>query len=145
MRLNKKLQYGFLLALYLNRSGRATIENAAINLRLSRSFLEQVARTLRIKGILASSRGSSGGYTLIGDPTVQTIFQALSPVSLLSEAELTNYSRGDTEHRAFAFFISNMNYDLAPSLRATIGQVNSINVINELDLLEQAIPTDQAN
>lgn len=145
MKLNKRLQYGLLLALYLCRSGRATIEGASEGLGLSTSFLTQVARSLRIAGVIKSVRGAHGGYELKGEPTVLDVFNALSPVQLLNKAESAAYSKGHSEHRALYNYVINLGHAWGPLLRRKVRNVGMELVVNELARLNRAQPTQQAN
>lgn len=133
MKLSKKLQYGLLLVLYISRGGRVTIEGAAEGLGLSRPFLEQVARLLRISGVIKSVRGPNGGYELAGEPTVNDVFNSLSPVKLLDKSELFAYGIGvPPEHRALSAYVSNMQASLAPVLNRKIKNLMAELVANEM-------------
>lgn len=145
MRLNKRLQYGLLLVLYLCRSGRTSAASAAEGLLVSRPFLEQVARSLRIAGVIKSVRGPGGGYELAGDPTVLEVFNAISPVSFLSKKEAATYAKGPHEHRAFAQFVNNLVLGLAPLLRRKVRNIGNELVASEMARLARAPASLQVN
>lgn len=138
MRVSKKVQYGLMLSLYLARSGRTTLENVAKSLRLSKSFLEQVARLLRIHGVVKSTRGPSGGYELIGDPTVGDIFKALGPISLIDKKTASKLRFGNAEERALGLFISDWQESVNIWSMSKIRGINMALVDQELSLLETA-------
>ncbi len=116
MRLNKKLQLGLLLTLYLSRSGKTTIESAAKGLKVSQPFLEQVARDLRLSGVIRSIRGAGGGYELVGEPLVADVFKALSPVTLLPK----NAPSSTYEQRTLNYMAFNLTEALSPTLNRKV-------------------------
>lgn len=99
MKMNIRSQYAVLLCVYLARSGKANLPDIAVQLGISRSLLEQIARTLRIAGVVKSNRGRAGGYELVGDPTVYKVISKVSPVVLL-DATINSYKTGNFEQRA---------------------------------------------
>ncbi len=145
MKLNRKSQYGMLLVLYICRAGRTTIDHAAENLGLSASFMEQVARKLRLAGVLQSVRGPGGGYELAGEPTVADVLDALSPINFLTTAEQQEYRRGHAEHRAFAAYAGNLKKALNPLLNRTLRNINQELVVNELALMERPTSPTQVS
>lgn len=145
MRLNKKVQYGLLFALYIVRGGRVTVEAAADSLGLSKSFLEQVARLLRIKGIVCSIRGPSGGFEIVGEPTVLDILNALDPIAVLSKEEAAQYTYGTHEHRALLQFAVKLNRIMTPTLRQKIKNVALDLVLEELGQLDAVSVTERGN
>lgn len=145
MRLNKKMQYGFLFALYLSRAGRGKVADAAANMNISKHFLEQVARKLRLSGVIKSVRGPGGGYELVGDPTAFEVLNALSPVALLKSVEFTRYKTGASEERAFAQYAFNLAQALHPVMRRKIRNIGAELVANELATLNRVEVTVQAN
>ncbi len=145
MRLNKKIQYGMVFALYLARAGRSTVEGAAESLGLSVSFLEQVARKLRIAGVVKSVRGPNGGYELEGHPTVSEIFEALAPVRLFTNQEANGYVTGNAEQRAFMLWASKLSLSLCPPMNMYVKELNTNLVTNELAALERAVETATVN
>lgn len=138
MRINRKLQYGLLFAVYLSRSGRSTIDIVSKNIDVPKAFLEQIARDMRVAGILKSVRGPHGGYELLGEPTVGNIFEALGELTLLSQQELSIYRRGELEHRALASMVSDMSFSLHNIFKRSIKDVVIETVAAEKYLLSKA-------
>lgn len=64
MKLTKKAVYALLLTAYVTRVGRTNLYTAAKELTIDLHFLEQIARKLRMAGILKSIRGPGGGYEI---------------------------------------------------------------------------------
>lgn len=88
MRINKDVQYAMLFVLYTKRVGRATVEGAAKNLKISKSFLEQITRKLRMGGLIKAIKGPGGGYELKqGIIFTIDIFNAISPIDLFLEKD----------------------------------------------------------
>lgn len=139
MRFNKKEQYGLLFVLYLCRSGRATIDNAALNLNVPKSFLEQIARQLRLANIVNSVRGFHGGHELACDPTVAEVLGALSDAPLvLTEPEFRFYTTGAAEHRALGTLAKNVLTTLNVHLNRKVSNIGKELVANELQALNRA-------
>lgn len=135
--MNRKCQYGLLFALYICRAGRATVEIAAKTLDLSKNFLHQVARELKIAGILKSIRGLGGGYELVGQPTVGAICFALSGMALVHPGDLARYRRGEFEHRAFARAIDDFHFSLTPVFKRKIINLGTELVSAELAQMDK--------
>lgn len=114
MHLNKKVQYGVLFVLHLAKVGRTTVEEAANVLNLSKSFLDQIARKLRIEGIVRSIRGPKGGYELNGEPTIGNVLDALGPVGFLTYEEAEEYLDGPSSNQTFLSWIGEIGTALAP-------------------------------
>ena len=138
MRINRKLQYGLLFAIYLSRSGRSTIDIVSQNIDVPKAFLEQIAREMRMGGILKSIRGPHGGYELVGEPTVGGVFEALGEMTLLSQQELSIYRTGELEHRALSSMVSDMSFSLHNIMRRSIKDVVRETVAAEKYLLSKA-------
>lgn len=145
MRINKKAQYGVLLCLYIARAGRATIPEASANLKLSTPFLEQIARKLRIAGILTSVRGVKGGYEMPGEPTIAQILKALSPASILTPEENRDYTRGEPEHRALAMFARRLTLGVSHFTKGSIRAISEELVNVELERMDDIHPESWAN
>lgn len=77
MKLTKQQQNGLLLVLYLSRSGRCNLAEVGKELSLSIHFLEQIACKLRRAGVLKSTKGPGGGYSVSDDPSVGQVLYAL--------------------------------------------------------------------
>ncbi len=145
MRINRKLQYGLLFSVYLSRSGRSTIDIVSKNIDVPKSFLEQIARELRIAGVLKSIRGPNGGYELIGEPLVSDVFAALNEITLLSPQEISSYQRGEMEHRALAAMVKDMAFSLYPVLGRKIKDVVKELINMEKFMMDKAQPSVRAN
>lgn len=145
MRINRKLQYALLFVIYLSRSGRSTIDIVSKNIDVPKAFLEQIARELRIFGILKSIRGPNGGYELIGVPTVGSVFEAMNEITLLSPQEVAAYRRGEVEHRALASIVSDAAFSLHPVLRRSVKDVVIELIAGEKYMLDRAQPTSRVN
>lgn len=97
MRLSAKGEYGVraMICLALNfQSGPVPLSAIAMGENISQQFLEQIFAVLRRKGLVYSTRGAKGGYSLAYPPEqirVGDIIRALdgpiTPVNCLSEKE----------------------------------------------------------
>ncbi len=77
MRINKSIQNSLVLIQYLSSSVPASLEVIANESGISQAFLEQLARKLRIAGIIKSHRGPGGGYTLLAMPTYRQLMESV--------------------------------------------------------------------
>lgn len=123
MKINKQAQYGMLLALYLTKAGRSNLGYIAEGLNLSKSFTQQVARKLRLAGVIKSVRGKYGGYELVGEPTVKDIFNALSPIKLLTAKESANMLMGGHETRAFLMMARSLGMSFTPVMNRKVSSL----------------------
>jgi Rrf2 family protein len=98
--MNKSCQIGLLFTLYLARNGKSRAQDAAKELKVSKLFLEQIARKLRIAGVIKTVRGPGGGYALVADARAYHVVQALGSVQYISNEELNSYQEGCVEERA---------------------------------------------
>jgi Rrf2 family iron-sulfur cluster assembly transcriptional regulator len=105
VKLGMKVHYAILLVLYLQQNGQKRTLDAAKGLNLSLPFMEQIARKLRIAGVIKSARGPGGGYSVVGDPTVGQILDAIEMDPLLTDEETTQYRGGNQAHQAFALLV----------------------------------------
>lgn len=135
LRMSKALQYALLLVLYLCRAGRARLMDVALSLNLSLTFMRVVAKELRIGRVINSVRGPGGGYEINGDPSVRDVFEAISPVFLLSGAEMSKYVRGAPEHRALAQCVDSFRAIMGPLLRRKVRNLNNELAANEMAAL----------
>lgn len=134
MKFNKDIQIAILFTTYLSRSGRADLETIAENLSISLSFLEQIARKLRIGNVVKSIRGPGGGYELVDDSTIQHIFNAINPIALIASEDVTSYFLlGEVEHRTLVNFSKTIVQALRPVLKRKIKDI-----INETQANESA-------
>lgn len=81
MKLNKKLEYGIKAVETLKTLGTEPVrtQDLAVKVGTTTNFLEQVMRNLRIAGIVKSTKGPNGGYSLSGKAPV-TAFQVAKAV-----------------------------------------------------------------
>lgn len=138
MKINKKMQYGILLCLYLDRSGRTTMDNAAENLGVSKAFLDQIARNLRLSGLVKSTRGPGGGYELAGDPCVHEVFEALDPIRLISTKQATKYKYGPPEGRALQGYLRILARALGRANAVRVRSLNQLLVNFEMRIMDSA-------
>jgi Rrf2 family protein len=127
LRINKKLQYGLLFVIYLSRSGRSTVDIVSKNISVPKNFLEQIARQLRLSGVIRSIRGPSGGYELNTNCTIGDVFAALKQDKLLDPRDMAVLKRGQLEHRALAMAVQDLYFAQAQVLTRRI-----VDVVREL-------------
>ena len=135
MRINRHGQYALLLTFYLCRSGQTNLKAVSENLGLSLAFLEQVARKLRIAGVIKSVRGPGGGYSLRIDPTVKEVLQAVTNIQVIKESENTAYRRKSPEYRTLAFFAGKMSTAMRTVLDRRVRTVGEELTKSETQLL----------
>lgn len=89
MRLPKRSQYALTFTIYLLRTGKARIEDAARTLNIPRQFLEQIARDLRTAGVLQVKRGPGGGYSIAEGKVVllRDVLAAVETAGLYTETD----------------------------------------------------------
>lgn len=87
MKLTQKTIYALLLSFYIARNGRTRVIEVSEKLGLSIHFIEQVARKLRVAGVIVSIRGPGGGYELV---ETATIGQVMTAVGVTMEFVETN-------------------------------------------------------
>ena len=95
MRLSAKGEYGVRAMIYLALNygdGPIPLSKIAMGENISRPFLEQIFRILRLNGLIYSTRGVKGGYTLTCPPEkicvgdiVRALDGPITPVDCLSE------------------------------------------------------------
>ncbi len=71
MRISAKSEYGILALLYLTCKGQGhpvTVQTISTELGIPKRFLEQIVGDLKRGGLIRSTRGAQGGYTLTRDP-----------------------------------------------------------------------------
>lgn len=144
MKLNKKMQYGLLLTLYLSRSGRACLKDIADHLKLSLSFLEQVANKLKKSNVIKSYRGAHGGYELVSEPTVKNVLDALGSSYGMNSKDFETYRSGQQEHRALAQCSIDMALALANVTRRKIRNIGLQSVANEVAVMNKTNPLSKA-
>lgn len=115
----KKVQYAILFLAYLARNeGKGTVPKAAEHLGISVHFLEQIARKLRIGGLVTSSRGPGGGYTAANHACVGDILFALNEGYITSLED----SRPTAEAAVLAMFTLRFEDALHPLMGLSIGE-----------------------
>ncbi len=136
MGLNKITQYSLLFCLYLARAGRANVKDIAANLSLPKRFLEQIARKLKLAGVVNSVRGPGGGYSLVEGIKIIQIINAVTEVSLLTKTEHFNYIKGQPEERALALYTSWIGSKQSTMLNMTVTNVMEVLVKAEMHTLD---------
>lgn len=120
---NKNIQYGLSFALYLAQAGRATVDTASENLKLSKLFLYQIARKLKASGVIKAVRGPGGGYELIGEPTMRDVISALDKKVYINEKDLQSIKVGSPEQRALANFVVAFRLESSKLMNISIKKV----------------------
>lgn len=76
------------------KQSRIAVATIAQRLNISKIYLEQVFSILKRGGLIASTKGAQGGYTLSQSPDQITIYNILAPIELMlfesSEQSLEN-------------------------------------------------------
>lgn len=126
MKLGTKAIYALLFVLYLGRAGRAQVSQAAEGMKISHSFLEQIARKLRIAGIVKSIRGPGGGYELSGDTSIAAVLNAVGVSPLITPTETRKLSIGCAEERQLAEIIGGISFNLKGALNQSVVQVGRL-------------------
>ena len=89
MRLGKKEQNALLLVAFLRTHGQSRIQDMSDGMKLSVNFLEQIARKLRIGGVVESVRGPGGGYKLKNpNPSMWSVLQAMNTTPVVSQTDI---------------------------------------------------------
>lgn len=132
MRFSKQLQYGLIFVLSMAKNGKITIGKFSSDTGIPVPFLEQIARKLKISGIITSTRGPTGGYELIEGSTVLEVIESLSTSSVLSTNDFFKYRSGETvEERALANFSLNLSSGIMNVIDRQIKNVLNETVANE--------------
>lgn len=137
MKLNKKAQNAILFCLYLSRAGRASVASASEGLSLSKTFLYQVAGLLKKAGVVKSKRGPGGGYELTGAVRVVDVLNTFGPISVLSQKDTKEHSKGSPEARALVFYSKNLVWQMSPMLQLPIKNVMADLVQDEMGHLNR--------
>jgi DNA-binding IscR family transcriptional regulator len=117
MKLSKKVQYALLFVLHLDCVTRARTSSAAAALGLSVNFLEQVARKLRIAGLVKSVRGPGGGYELVGNVTIAQVLAAMNVSAFMPIPDVNGLVLGESiERRALGGIVLKMKGALTQAL-----------------------------
>lgn len=123
--------------IYLSRSGRSTVDIVSKNISVPKSFLEQIARSLRLSGVIHSIRGPSGGYELNINSTIGDVLTALKQDKLIDPRDLSVLKRGALEHRALARTVEDLNFAQAQVFTRRITDVVRELVAAEHYMLER--------
>lgn len=133
MKFNKKTIYGLLFCLYVDRAGRATVGEAAANLKAPLYFLQAIAGQLTKAGVLTSHRGPHGGFSLVNEEvTVLSVYKALNTPS---DAKSALGRSGSMERRALSHFLGDAQEFFYHGLSIPIKGVNHTLVQKEIDSL----------
>lgn len=125
MRLGKKVLYALLLVSYLHRNGQSKIQSVADSLKLSAHFLEQVARQLRIAGLIASVRGPGGGYKVNGTPTLAQVFGAMHVEGFIDNSEVVQLESSGPEGKAILSIVGLLDALVSQASTLTVHQITS--------------------
>jgi DNA-binding IscR family transcriptional regulator len=143
--LNKKCQYALLLVFYLKRSGKANLEDVAANLNISLTFLQQVARHLRIAKVITSAKGPHGGSEVIGDPTLLSVLKAAGLPLAMSNEDLDYLNASQCEElRTLGLFGTQMNYLLNNFLKLKCSTFGKALVEREVALITKLVEKELA-
>lgn len=96
MRFTKKTQYGIIFALHLAKVGKMGTAQAADQLAVSPTFLEQVVMNLREAGVIQVKRGPGGGATLRPGATILDVVAALEKDVVVNDEDVRFYELGMT-------------------------------------------------
>ncbi len=133
MHLTKAQENALLFALYVARAGRARVQDAAEDFNVSHSFLEQIARKMRIGGVLSSVRGPGGGYTLTSNPTVLEVLSCVD----FRLPDLQTWLPKSSESRALIQYTKSLRESLSPLLRRRIQSLNLELAANEVAVMNR--------
>ena len=145
MKLNKNMQYALLITLYLCRSGRASANSISEGLDLSYDLVQNVSAKLRRNKVIKSVRGPGGGFELVGDPTVQQVFDAIQPIEIISKRDRMDFWLGRNEDKALLQLASNMRLALNPVLNRKVRNVGMEVVAADTARLNSPSPSRQVN
>lgn len=91
MKLNSRMQYALTIISELMKNkdaGNLKLQDISDKHKISIHFLEQVARDLRIAGIIHSKKGPGGGYYVeSGDTNMLAVINAVSKTELKNSIE----------------------------------------------------------
>lgn len=84
MKMSSKARYGLYIAVELAKKYSdaefVSVSNLAQSTGVTEKYLEQIIALMKHKGIVVSTRGSSGGYKLTSSPDKMTVGQVLRAV-----------------------------------------------------------------
>ncbi|HSW55438.1 MAG TPA: Rrf2 family transcriptional regulator [Ignavibacteriaceae bacterium] len=80
---SKKCEYGMQAVLYLASQEKGTLvsaEDISKVLKIPREFISKILQSLRESGLISSSKGKSGGFTLAKDPSRIKLIDVVSAI-----------------------------------------------------------------
>jgi len=80
---SKKCEYGMQAVLYLASREKGTLvsaEDISKVLKIPREFVSKILQSLKESGLIASSKGKSGGFTLAKDPSRIKLIDVVSAI-----------------------------------------------------------------
>ena len=80
---SKKCEYGMQAVLYLAAQEKGTLvsaEDISKVLKIPREFISKILQSLRESGLISSSKGKSGGFTLAKDPARIKLIDVVSAI-----------------------------------------------------------------
>lgn len=80
---SKKCEYGMQAVLYLAAQEKGTLvsaEDISKILKIPREFISKILQSLRESGLISSSKGKSGGFTLAKDPSRIKLIDVVSAI-----------------------------------------------------------------
>jgi len=80
---SKKCEYGMQAVLYLaarEKGALVSAEEISKVLKIPREFVSKILQSLRESGIISSSKGKSGGFTLAKDPSRIKLIDVVSAI-----------------------------------------------------------------
>jgi Rrf2 family iron-sulfur cluster assembly transcriptional regulator len=80
---SKKCEYGMQAVLYLAAREKGTLvsaEEISKVLKIPREFVSKILQSLRDSGLISSSKGKSGGFTLAKDPSRIKLIDVVSAI-----------------------------------------------------------------
>lgn len=148
MQLSDNTLIGILIILYLHRSGRVTLSQLAVGLKLRRKNVATVLSDLLLSNLVTVypiTKGR-GEYEVVGDPTVGQVMLALKePVNLVASRTLRALLHGQTERRSLAAFIKNFQKVHISLYNRKIKNLGLELVANEMALLDKAGYSNEIN
>jgi DNA-binding IscR family transcriptional regulator len=121
MKLTSRAIYALLFACFVARNKRSSTTLAARELNLDLHFLEQVARQMRLGGVIRSVRGPGGGYELAGEiPTAGEVLRSVNTGELLGAVEAAKLTGETVEARATSNLIGLMQLAINTTLKLPV-------------------------
>ena len=99
MKISTKGRYALRMILDMlqyQQDGPVALKDIAERQNISKKYLEQIALVLSKEGVMRGSRGHQGGYRMIGDPKVYTVYDILE----ITEGSMHPVACLDEEHNS---------------------------------------------